>query len=72
MPTNTTFPPAPLPIEQPWKPEEVKPSALDGYAKTGDVMPKAASITGYSAEKKQTLNNDHGTLKWVDAEETGE
>jgi len=62
MPTNTNFPPAaPAPVD-PWTPRD-----LTLYAKTTDVMPKAASITGYDATKAQTLQHDAtGALKWVD------
>ena len=76
MPKNTIFPPKPIAPEQPWIPSEVngyvKPSDLTVYAKTDDVMPNMASITGYDPTKTQVLKNDSGTLKWVTEETPAE
>lgn len=62
------YPPDAKKPVQPWNPEGiVKPEDLASYAKSADVMPKAASITGYDATKAQTLQHDtSGALKWVD------
>ena len=72
MPKNTKFPPEAPKTEQPWTPTKVsgyvKPEDLTPYAKTADVMAKAASITGYDKAKTQVLKNDQGTLKWVTEE----
>lgn len=75
MPTTTTFPPAPPKTEQPWTPTEVaggyvKDDDLAPYAKTSEVMPSAASISGYDKTKVQALQHDAtGALKWVDVQE---
>lgn len=74
MPKDTTYPPKPPKVDQPWTPEEVGKdyptiNDLKEYAKKEEAMPAPEAIEGYDPEANQILkHDDEGNLYWEDEE----